>query len=109
MTFDEWWSTLASPALPEYDDAPQKNVARMAWEASRLYVQSESQHGLADAWNSARAIDLTANPDAASMVQVGDIMAATLRMMAKENGELFAEIERLRDLSSCEQHEGEPR
>ena len=43
MTFEEWWSTLASPALPGgYDDAPQKNVARMAWDAA-LRIRPEEQ------------------------------------------------------------------
>lgn len=50
----------------------------------------EAAHGLADTWADAR------EGAAETMCAVGDIMAATLRMMAKENGEFFAEIERLR-------------
>ena len=34
---------------------------------------------LTDAWSEARAIDLTKNRDAASMVRVGDLMASALR------------------------------
>lgn len=34
MTFDEWWETLASPGLPDWDDTAQKNVARLAWNTA---------------------------------------------------------------------------
>jgi hypothetical protein len=64
-----------------------------AIESVRPSLVATGDHGLADAWSEARAIDLTANKDAASMVRVGDMMAATLRLMAKENGEMFAKLD----------------
>jgi hypothetical protein len=91
MTFDEWWSTLPSPALPEYDDAPLKNVARMAWEASRQYVPGQSVLEAMRAARDALAIcyEVQSYPGDGKTVQDGAI------------AQLDAAI------SSCEKREGE--
>lgn len=47
MTFEEWWASLASPAMPEWNEAPMKNVAVMAWFVGQEQVNK--------AWNAADA------------------------------------------------------
>lgn len=34
MTFDQWWETLPSPSLPNYDDRIDRTLAKSAWNAA---------------------------------------------------------------------------
>ena len=58
MNFDEWWDTLVSPALPvKYDDGPEKNVARMAWDAA-LALRAEVGTPKLKEWLESREMDI---------------------------------------------------